>query len=40
MCMATQPAPVAAAYAAGGRKALQRLSKGSQGAAALLTQMR
>jgi len=30
----------AAAYAAGGRKALQRLSKGSQGAAALLTQMR
>src|SRR5262249_26155042 len=30
----------AAAYAAGGRTALQRLSKGSQGAAALLTQMR
>jgi hypothetical protein len=30
----------AAAYAAGGRAALQRLSKGSQGAAALLTQMR
>jgi hypothetical protein len=30
----------AAAYAAGGRAALQRLSRGSQGAAALLTQMR
>jgi hypothetical protein len=30
----------AAAYAAGGRAALQRLSQGSHGAAALLTQMR